>query len=101
MKHSIDNKYKESNVELTKMKLQELNIGFLHLMMKTQLQETIGTKWLWSWLLHNFVIVVIECNFKFSNGVDGLFLCYWCNECDDDVLVTFDNDENRKMCDEK
>jgi hypothetical protein len=58
-------------------------------------------KWLWSWLLHNFVTVVVDCNFRFSNGAYGLFLCYWYNECDDDVIVTFDNDENRKMCDVK
>ncbi len=86
---------------IDKDELQVLSIGFLHLMLKMQLQKTIGSKWLWSWLLHNLVIVVIDCNFRFSNGADGLFLCYWCNECDDDVLVTFDNDENRKMCDTK
>jgi len=70
-------------------------------MTKTQLQETFGTKWLWSWLLYNFVIVVVDCNFRFNNGVYGLLLCYWCNECDDDVIVIFDNDENRKICDVK
>jgi hypothetical protein len=65
-------------------------------MMKMQLQETFGTKWLWSWLLHKFVIVVVDCNFRFSNGAYGFLLCYWSNECDDDVIVIFYNDENRK-----
>jgi hypothetical protein len=81
------------------MKVQELNIEFLHLTMKTQLQETISIKWLWSQLLHNFVIVLLNCNFRFGNGTYGLLLYYYCNECDDDVIVTFDDDENKKMCD--
>jgi hypothetical protein len=70
-------------------------------MMKTQLQETIGTNDYDHDYCTIFVIVVVDCNFKFSNGAYGLFLCYWCNQCDDDVIVTFDNDENRKMCDVK
>jgi hypothetical protein len=75
------------------MKVQELNIIFLHLMIKTQLQEANSIKWLWSQLLYNFVIVLLNCNSRFGNGTHGLLLYYWCNECDDD--------ENRKMCDVK